>query len=186
MIKRRIPIILSLFLLLTFLQPVAGSVHRWEALTGFPAAPGSLNLREAETNWRRVSPEGEEFSIMTPVTPTLFKGKRNYFMSEGRVEVLHSRFYGGYADNFAFYIESHKTEQPKSVLKVFGAHRYPLRVFESKIKLSGYDAKEYRLTHEHYYGKYFEVITERHLYLITIASRAQATLLWRASFLLSC
>ena len=137
----------------------------------FPAARSLSNSLKAETEWQRATPQGEEFSILTPVAPTLCKQGGDYLIGGSGERVLDHRSYGGYVNSFIFYIESFKTARPKNLLKVLDDERYPLRVFEDEIKIEGHDAKQYRLTHEQYYGKYFEVLTKKHVYLITLASR---------------
>jgi TonB family protein len=169
--KSRVNVSLSMFFLLTLLLSSVKPSLAWKGNTDFPAAHALFSSQEAESKWLRVSPKGEEFSILTPVAPTLLKGGRDYFRSGSSERILEERAYGGYASEFIFYIESYRASRPKSLLKSLDDKRYPLRVMESEIKIQGHDAKQYRLTHEHYYGKYFEVITKKHVYLMTLASR---------------
>jgi TonB family protein len=169
--KSRVNAIMSMFLLLTHSFSNAEPVPAREGNADFPASHRLLDSPESETGWQRVSPQGEEFSILSPVAPTLSKQGRDYTMSGTDEKILDHRSYGGYADGFNFYIESFKAARPKNILKVLKEKRYPLRVLEGEIKLNGYDAREYRLTYAHSYGKYFEIITKKHVYLIILASR---------------
>lgn len=174
--KSRVNPILRVFFSLTLLLSTVWSVPVQGGRASFPAARGLSNSLKAETEWRRVTPQGEEFSILTPVAPTLCKQGGDYLIggSDGSGQrVLDHRSYGGYVNSFIFYIESFKTARPKNLLKVLDDERYPLRVFEDEIKIEGHDAKQYRLTHGQYYGKYFEVVTKKHVYLITLASRGE-------------
>lgn len=163
--------IVSMFFLLALLVSPLRSVPAWGGPEDFPSAHGLPKSLEAEAEWMRVVPQGEEFSILTPAAPILFKQGGDYIMNGTRERVLDHRSYGGYANEFNFYIESYKAARPKNLLKALDDVRYPLRAFESEIKIQGHDAKEYRLTHEHFYGKYYEVVTRKHIYLITLASR---------------
>lgn len=171
--KSRVNISMSMFFLLTLLLSSVEPSLAWKGNTDFPAARNLFSSQEAETQWQRVSPKGEEFSILTPVAPTLLKGGRDYFKSGSSERILEEHAYGGYAGEFIFYIESYRASRPKSLLKSLDDSRYPLRVMESEIKIQGHDVKQYRLAHENFYGKYLEVVTKNHIYLITLASRGE-------------
>lgn len=171
--RNRVQTILSSSFLLALMISPLRSVPAWGGNAGFPAARRLLNSQESEAQWLRVNPQGEEISFLTPVTPALCKQGGGYIMGGSKERVLDHRSYGGYANGFNFYIESYKAARPRNLLKALDDSRYPLRALESEIKIQGYDAKQYRLAHEQFYGKYFEVVTSKHIYLITLASRGE-------------
>ena len=111
---------------------------------------------------------------MMPVTPTLLKQGSDYTMGRSAERVLDHRGYGGYANNFNFYIDSYKAARPNNLLKDLADERYPQRAFESEIKLNGFSGKQYRLVNGLYYGKYLELVTRKHVYLITLASKGES------------
>lgn len=172
--KSRVTTMMSMLLLLhLFLSALSAAdpfpVREERAVS--EAVRGPANSLEAAAEWRRVIPPGEEFMMLAPVAPSLVKLGGDYLMSGTSERILDHRLYSGYAGQFNFYIESYKAARPRNLWKVLDDERYPLRVMEDEIKFTGYDAKQYRLTHENYYGKYFEVVTRKHIYLVTLASR---------------
>jgi TonB family protein len=129
-----------------------------------------LTCQEKETEWKRVNPQGEEFSILTPVAPTLLKQASDYISSGTEERILAHHSYGGYAGDFIFYIESYKAARPQKLLKAVSGNSYQQKVFESEITINGFKGKQYRLDSRNFHGKALSFVTKQHLYLITLAS----------------
>jgi TonB family protein len=168
-VKSRVNIITITFVFLALTFSLAQFLPVQAGKSDFPAAQALLISRKSETEWKRVNPQGEEFSILTPVTTHVFKQGGGYTLRDEYV--LDHRSYGGYADGFVFFIESYKADRPKNLLKVFEDVRSPLRDFERNIEISGFSGKQYRLTNQNFFGKYLIFVTKKHVHAITLASR---------------
>lgn len=159
--------ILGVYLLLALPGTTGVSVASFERST--LSAQSNVGGQQAE--WQRVNPGGEEFSILTPIAPTLIRLGGNFYFSPGSEQILEHRSYGGSDGDFIFFVESYKAERPQKLAKHLDKRDYPPAVFESEVQLSGFKAKQYRLESPHYHGKRFFVVTKEHAYLITAASK---------------
>lgn len=164
--KRGANLILKICLLLALPGAAGASVA---------APPAASRQAGPQAEWLRVNPGGEEFSILTPVAPTLIRLGGGFQFSPGGEQVLEHRNYGGHAGDLIFFIQSYKAARPQKLAKHVDGGEYPRRVFESDVQLSGFKAKQYRLDSPHFYGKRFFVATKEHAYLITVASRDETS-----------
>src|SRR5437868_4092008 len=94
--------------------------------------------KEGQTEWYRITPQNEEFSILTPVLPAFIDQGKNGFLRENGEKILERRSYSGYADGFMFIIESYKAERPQKLLKDLENRQNQRTNFESEITISSF------------------------------------------------
>lgn len=171
--NRKINKLLNIYLLLALCMSSVQSVQARAEGVNNPALLCLSNSEGSETEWQRVTPQGEEFSILTPVPPTLIIQGGNFYRSGSSEKILEQRGYSGYAGEFIFVIESYKAANPRKLLKTLDENRDHQKVFESEIKINDFGGKQYRLNNQDFYGKALSFATKQHIYLITLASKEE-------------
>lgn len=156
--------LVQLSLLLTLALPSSGAI----------LIPSSPPRQVAQTSpdtsiWQRFTPEGEEFSILVPVQPSVMIESHEYVFSEGGEPVKERRFYSGYYDGFAFVIESLKAARTQRLLKSFAA---PISgSIPEETTISGTASIQYKIATTRMNGYVYRLATNRHVYIITGSSR---------------
>src|SRR5882762_3414253 len=74
-------------------------------------------VNEGGGDWQVVSLENEEFSMATPVQPSVLTRLHIYGSDDGRGNASEERTYSGYSDGFVFALESYKTPGHRKLLK---------------------------------------------------------------------
>src|SRR5258708_38111098 len=67
-------------------------------------------------DWQTVSLEQEEFSMATPVRPSVLTHSGSSTFARSGEKVQEERTYSGYADGFVFVLKSYKAHNPAKVL----------------------------------------------------------------------
>ncbi|HKR02661.1 MAG TPA: energy transducer TonB [Pyrinomonadaceae bacterium] len=168
--RNRLNSALNICLFLALLMSAGGAVPAWGGNGGVPAPEYFSNYGKQETEWKRVNPPGEEFSILTPVEPTLIELGKDYLVFGSDEKVLMHRSYSGYSEGFIFAIESYRASEPKRIFNTLSNALRPKKNFESEPEISGFSGKQYRILNDQFYGKQLSFVTRRHVYLITVAS----------------
>ncbi|HKC65188.1 MAG TPA: hypothetical protein VKB86_16220 [Pyrinomonadaceae bacterium] len=117
--------------------------------------------KEGQTEWYRVTPEDEEFSILTPVMPAFIVQRGGPLHGYGE-NISKHRSYSGYADGFIFIVESYKAERPRKLLPDLEVGRHEHSVFEREITINGFSGKQYRFNRPGFYGKELSFVTKHH------------------------
>jgi TonB family protein len=168
---RKINKVLSMYLLLALCMLSVQSVQAWAGRISNQALLCLSNDQGSETDWRRVAPQGEEFSLLTPVIPALLKQGSNFYLHQYGEKVSEQRSYSAYADDFIFVIESYKAARPQKLLKDLEKDSNQRRTFERDITISGFSGKQYRIGSTDFHGKALFFVTRQHIYIITLAAR---------------
>jgi len=140
--------------------------------TGQPAT-AEMPAR-SQSDWLRLAPRDEEFSVLTPAQPSLLIQADGYRFSEGGEKVLQNRSYSGYSDGFVFVIESYTAAHPDRLLKdidrIAGMGRLRLKVLEN-VTLGGFEVKKYEIGLDNFAGYVYAFVTAKHVYRLLLASR---------------
>ncbi|MDQ3821598.1 MAG: TonB family protein [Acidobacteriota bacterium] len=145
------------FILTTLVRPAIDTRHIALSIGG-------------QIEWYRVTPQDEEFSILTPVLPAFMDQGKNRFLHENGEKILERRSYSGYADGFMFVIESYKAERPQKLLKELENRQNQRTFFERELAISGFSGKQFSFNSPRFFGKELSFATKHHVYLITVAS----------------
>jgi len=124
---------------------------------------------EVGGDWQVVSLENEEFSMATPVLPSVLTRLGEYASVVGHGNVQEERTYSGYTDGFVFVLESYKTSGHGKLLKylVHSYHMQPIK----EVNLNGSIGTLYQSEHKDCVVQHFFFVTPKHCYLLTLASR---------------
>jgi len=142
------------------------------ASTGQPTA-AEMPAR-SQSDWLRLAPRDEEFSVLTPVQPSLLIQADGYKFSDGGEKVLQHRSYSGYSDGFVFVIESYRAARPHRLLKdidrIAGMGRLRLKALEN-VTLGGFEGKKYEIGLDNFAGYVYVFVAAKHVYTLLLASR---------------
>lgn len=167
--KRKIDKALNIYLLLALLVSAVQSAQAGGL--NYSALLCLVNSQGSETEWQRVSPQGEEFSILTPAPPTFMKYDASSLLRDYEEKILEHRYYSAYAADFIFVIESYKAARPQRLLKDLGENSSQGLTLEREVTISGVSGKQYRFETTNYYKEKLTFVTKQHVYLITLAAR---------------
>jgi len=136
-----------------------------------PVTPSSaqVELTKPGSDWLRLAPTDEEFSLLTPIQPGILIHPAAYSFSEGGEKVLSQRSYSGYADGFIFVIESYKASHPQRLLKEIEL-MYPQKLLE-QLKWNGFDGKKYQTEYPNFIGHKYSFVTAQHVYTLMLAAK---------------
>ena len=124
---------------------------------------------EVGGDWQAVSLENEEFSMATPVQPSVLAHSGDYTFVKDGERVLEERSYSGYADGFIFALRSYKASDPAFLLKDI-IHFFRMSPI-AEVKLNGSIGTVYQSDRKDYAVQNYSFVTKRHVYLLTLASR---------------
>jgi len=146
----------------------------------FGLLPPSINIRASSfaderscslgSDWQRLALTDEEFSILTPIQPSMLIHSAGYTLSDGGERVLEQRSYSGYADGFIFVVESYKASRPQRLTKDIDRVFDQLKLIE-RLKLDGFDGKKYEMGRNNFIGYAYIFVTSKHVYTLTLAAR---------------
>lgn len=147
----------------------------------FFTVPGPVNLSASDSTfvqmqagleWQLFAPDDEEFSLLTPISPSVFEQSYvgHTFKSEGE-QVLAKRSYSVYVSQFIFVVESYQARRPDRLLKDFVDYYHPnqSQKFESG-QINGFRGKRYRIESNNIYHEVYYLLTSKHLYVLTVAA----------------
>lgn len=163
--------VLNIYLLLALCMLPVQSMQARAGKVSNQALLFLSNSKGSETEWQRVTPQGEEFSLLTPVMPVLLKQGSNFYLHMYGEKVSEQRSYSAYADDFIFIIQSYKAARPQKLLKDLEKDSNQRRTFERDITISGFSGKQYRISSTDFHGKALSFVTRQHIYIITLAAR---------------
>jgi TonB family protein len=123
-----------------------------------------------ESDWQRLALTDEEFSILTPIQPSMLIHSAGYTLSDGGERVLEQRSYSGYADGFIFVVESYKASRPQRLVKDID-HMFDQLKFIERLKLNGFDGKKYEMGRNNFIGNAYIFVTSQHGYTLTVAAK---------------
>jgi TonB family protein len=126
-------------------------------------------------DWQRLALHDEEFSVLTPVKPSLLIQSDGHTFSQGGERVLRHRSYSGYEDGFIFVIESYKASRPQRLLKdiddMFGnLGRVRLEALEN-VTFGRFQGKKYAIGRDTFAGYTYVFVTAKHVYTIIVAAK---------------
>ena len=137
--------------------------------TGSAAAERSATTK-VESEWLRVSPANEEFSMLAPVQPSLLIIKPDGYISNGGGQVSDERAYSGYADDFVFVIESYRTPRPQQLLSDMKDEFSQFGLAE-EYRANGFVGRKYKVERNGLFKYVCTLVTVKHVYVITAAAR---------------
>jgi TonB family protein len=130
----------------------------------------TMTAAQAGLDWKRMSPRDEEFSIFTPVQPSVLFYEAGSIFTQGGERVLEHRAYSGYAEGFVFVLESYKAARPGRLIgemnRMFGG-QHPLE----EVKVDGFTGKKYQMIRSNLPGYVYDFVTNKHVYILTMAAR---------------
>jgi|SRR5450432_1476995 len=130
----------------------------------------ALAPSQVEQDWRRLGPRDEEFSILTPVQPSIFAESAGFTFANDGEKVLERRAYSAYADRCVFVVESYKASHPKTLLKEM-KHIFDRLEFLEDVNSEGFVGKKYQPTGKSYSGFVYYFVTTKHVYTLTVAAK---------------
>lgn len=169
--RRKISIIFNLCLLAAaspaiLLAQVKGELSSVQALSPF-------SVQSAEAEWRRITPPGEEFSILTPAAPIYIRREEKYSLSKDGEPVLEQRTYSAYANDFVFAIESYRAAQPRKLLEEMNRDNPVQMELEREFVVDGFPVKQYHLANKIHPGRRFVIVTKRHVYKMMMVAKEE-------------
>jgi TonB family protein len=132
---------------------------------------GQTAAIRTDTEWPRLAPEREEFSVMTPAPLSVMTQRGNYSFEVGGEKVLEHQTYGGYADGFVFVIESYRASRPQKIFKPIVNYASARASFERDVMIDGYLGKEYRGDASFYMSRILCLVAKQHVYVLRLAAR---------------
>jgi TonB family protein len=163
----QIPLLLSLLLLV---GPASSSKGRLE-----PSLPGApLAVTQVDNEWVRLAPEREEFSVLTPATPSVMTQRANYAFEMRGEMVLEHETYSGYGNDFVFVIDSYRASHPQKIFERAVQNETGRASFVQDVIVDGLAAKEYRRDDPAFYNRILCFTSKKHVYVVTVAAREQS------------
>lgn len=141
------------------------------------SSPDSLSVssREDDAVWQRATFDEEEFSILTPVSPTVIVQSGDHlFVEVSDEKILEKRKYSGYSNGFIFAIDSYKVKNSQNLLEDMLNNVPKYLRLERDLTLDGFKGKQYRMSGSSYYGQVYYFAASKHVYVITLAVSDEA------------
>jgi TonB family protein len=149
---------------------VLGFPPPWVRAISSPPKPALIPTTQVAVGWQWLSEEDEEFSMRTPVQPSIkFQLRPRTYVEDGE-RVLAYRAYSGFQDDFIFVVESYKASKPKRLLKDMNEVFKHLKFLE-ETSISGFIGKKYEIGEKYFRGYLYSFLTAKHLYILTVAAR---------------
>jgi TonB family protein len=152
-------------LLILFLLTAAGP-------TNLSASASTLVPMQAGPDWELFAPDDEEFSLLTPISPSVFEQScMGYTFKEQGEPVLSKQSYSVYVNQFVFVVESYLARRPERLLNDFVDYYYPNQSqrFEGG-QINGFRGKRYRIENLDIYHEVYFLLTSKHFYVLRVAA----------------